>query len=87
MNIVRYWVVGILVAVGIYLIVVPSVEGATLVNKIYPYWVFNDAGTTVYCYEPTYYGQVFTACWIGGKEQSCMILSEDKGYIDCKQND
>jgi len=81
----RYWIAAVIISVSLYMIVKP-VEGATLVNKIYPYWVFNDEGETIYCYEPTYYGQVFTACWIGGVEQSCMILSEDKGYIDCKAN-
>ncbi len=65
--------------------IVKPVEGASLIDKKYPYWVFGDGDVTRYCLEPNI-GDTYTACWTDGKELACRLLYPEDGYIDCKDN-
>lgn len=56
-----------------------------LVGKDFPYWIFDDAGKVRYCMEPDRVGQIYTPCWSNGIKTDCLILHEDDGYIDCKE--
>lgn len=60
-----------------------NASGAELTGKDFPYWIFNDRGTTTYCFEPETIGQATTPCWAHGIKTDCKILPKWEGYIDC----
>ena len=82
----RYWIVAVVISVTLYMMVKP-VEGASLIYKEYPYWVFGDGDVVRYCMDPAV-SATHTVCWTDGKSQSCRLLPPELGYIsDCKDND
>jgi len=66
---------------------VGSVSAATLVEKDFPYYIFNDDGKIRYCMQPESYLSTTTPCWTKGVKTQCKILKVDDGYIDCKENE
>ena len=83
MRIFNLLLVGTLCLIGASM----PVQSAELTGKDFPYWIFSDKGLTRYCMEPEYYGQKTTPCFANGIKTDCVILMEEDGYIDCKDNE
>lgn len=85
MNIIRYWIVAVVISVTLYMMVKP-LDAATLIYQDYPWWVFGEGDVIWYCTDPAV-GTTHTVCLTDGKEVSCRLLPPELEYIDCKQND
>ena len=85
MKILKYWLFAAVIAIGGYYAV--ELRAAELLDKDYPYWIFDDEGVVRYCMEPDVDDVAgdTTPCFTGGVKTDCKLLEATDGFIDCKK--